>query len=59
VIIYYFSEAQTTQTTLPNGPNVKKNKKIHKNNFYLIIQIYKFANNQIEIHHPDGSKEIK
>eukprot|EP01016_Furgasonia_blochmanni_P015242 TRINITY_DN18259_c0_g1_i1.p1 TRINITY_DN18259_c0_g1~~TRINITY_DN18259_c0_g1_i1.p1 ORF type:complete len:181 (+),score=37.31 TRINITY_DN18259_c0_g1_i1:39-545(+) len=41
-VIYYFAEAQTTQTTIKNGP-----------------QIYLFSNNQLEFHHPDGSKEIK
>jgi centromere protein J len=40
-IIYYFADAQTTQTTLPNG-----------------LHIYRFANNQLEFHNQDGSKDI-
>lgn len=40
-IVYYFADAQTTQTTLPNG-----------------LHIYRFANNQLEFHNSDGSKDI-
>ena len=40
-IVYFYSEARTTQTTYPNG-----------------LQVFKFSNNQLEKHFPDGTKEI-
>lgn len=41
-IVYYFSEAQTIQSTFPDT-----------------MQVFKFANDQLEKHLPNGMKQIK
>lgn len=47
-ILYYFKQKQVDQITLTNGINV---------NYLFTFQIYRFDNNQVEIHF-DGGKYI-